>query len=175
MSNLESRIREHLKLREGVVYKVYKDSVGKLTGGVGRLLEGNPQWMLNDPISKKQVDEWLNEDMEWALDAARKNMAEIAVRNPQVVSDDFLIALTSVNFQLGVGWPNVFYGSYPKLVSGYYDAAIVGFEKSKWAKQTPVRVEDFVNAIEIAYNREVLEDPPTFWQSLSNWWRNLGE
>ncbi len=148
---LKEKIVKHLKLREGVVYKVYLDSLGYKTGGVGHLLRDAPNWNVGDKISESQVDLWLEEDMEWALDAAKKQLDEIKIKNPHANTDDFLIALTIVNFQLGIGWPNVFKTSYPKLVNGDYDGAIKGFKSSKWARQTPIRVDDFVTAIQKAY------------------------
>ena len=68
-----------------------------------------------------------------------------------IETDDFILALTSVNFQLGTNWTKKFRTSYPNLVKGRWKQAIVGFKGSLWNKQTPVRVKDFVEAIELAF------------------------
>lgn len=145
---LRKKIIEHLKDREGVRYVVYLDTLGYPTGGVGHLITSADKLSVGDPISPEQVDAWLEKDMEKALAGARKNAKEIGIE-----TDDFIIALTSVNFQLGTGWPTKFYKTYPNLVKGQWRKAIVGLRGSRWAKQTPVRVEDFVKAIEKAFTK----------------------
>ena len=152
--NLKERIIKHLKLREGKRLTVYKDSLGKLTVGVGHLVRPQDNLKLGDKITNERCNAFLEEDMATAFKAALDQAKEIGKH-----SDDFVLALTSVNFQLGTGWPEKFYSSYPKLVNGDWQGAIEGFKSSKWAKQTPVRVDDFVKAIEIAYNQPLTEKP----------------
>lgn len=147
MTELEQKIIEHLKLREGEKLHVYLDTQGHKTVGVGHLVLPEDELSLGDKISQTLSDAFLKEDMRKALAAAIGQSVEIGIS-----TDDFLIALTSVNFQLGTNWPETFYGSYPTLVDGDWEAAIAGFKASKWASQTPVRVNDFVKAIEKAYN-----------------------
>lgn len=148
--SLKERIIEHLKLREGEWLTVYKDSLGFPTVGVGHLVLPADGLELGDTITKEQSEAFLTKDMQKAWRAAEKQATELGKFN-----EDFILALTSVNFQLGTDWPNIFHGTYPKLLKGQWKAAIKGFKSSKWAKQTPVRVDDFVNAIEKAYNDEV--------------------
>ena len=68
---------------------------------------------------------------------------------------DFIIALGSVNFQLGTRWMDKFPSAYRALASKDYDEAIRQVStgsgrngQSRWKEQTPVRVEDFVIAID---------------------------
>lgn len=151
---LKERIIKHLKHREGERLTVYKDSEGYPTVGVGHLVRPEDNLKVGDKISQKRSDMFLDRDYAIAFRATLDQAKEIGKH-----SDDFLLALTSVNFQLGTDWPEIFYGSYPKLVSGDWRGAIAGFKRSKWAKQTPVRVADFVKAIEIAYNQPETETP----------------
>lgn len=145
-ANIKQKIYEHLILREGVRNVVYKDSLGKPTGGVGHLILPSDNLSVGDTISTDTVERWLKEDSETAFQAALKQAKEIGIE-----TDDFIIALTSVNFQLGSGWVRKFKTSYPNLVKGNWKKAIVGFKGSLWNKQTPVRVKDFVEAIERAF------------------------
>jgi hypothetical protein len=59
----------------------------------------------------------------------------------------FIAALISVNFQLGTGWKNEFFTTYPAIVAGNFSLAIENLRSSKWYRQTPVRVEDFIEAL----------------------------
>ena len=77
-------------------------------------------------------------------------MQELNIRDPE-----FIIALGSVNFQLGTRWMDKFPSAYRALASKDYDEAIRQVStgsgrngQSKWKEQTPVRVEDFVIAID---------------------------
>ena len=80
----------------------------------------------------------------------------MCIRDSLGIEDtDFIIALGSVNFQLGTRWMDKFPSAYRALASKDYDEAIkqvsTGSGKdgqSKWKEQTPVRVEDFVLAID---------------------------
>lgn len=145
---LVERIIEHLRLREGERLWVYLDHLGNPTVGVGHLVMPNDKLKVGDRITKARSEKFLVNDMQLALNAARDQAKKIGIE-----TDDFILALTSVNFQLGVGWPKVFHTSFPKLVAGDWQGAIRGFEDSVWAEQTPVRVNDFVKAIEKAYNK----------------------
>ena len=62
-----------LKREEGVVYKVYKDQVGLLTGGVGHLISKDEAralgLKLGDVLSSEQADKWLASDVSRFEDA----------------------------------------------------------------------------------------------------------
>ena len=142
---------EHLELREGNVDQVYLDTLGKPTCGVGHLLsiEECGEYEIGQNVSQTTRDKWLEEDAQKAWDAAAQQVQDLNIEKPE-----FIVALGSVNFQLGTRWMNKFPSAYKALSSKDYDEAIrqvsTGSGKdgqSKWKEQTPVRVEDFVNAI----------------------------
>ena len=139
--------QEHAILREGVRYHVYNDSLGKPTAGIGHLLtkEERKKLKVGDPVTKKQVDNWFRMDSAIATIAAKQQAKEIGVEE-----NWFIAALISVNFQLGTNWTKVFKTTYPAIVRHDYDLAINNLRKSKWYRQTPVRVEDFIHALERA-------------------------
>ena len=143
---------EHLELREGNVDHVYLDTLGKPTCGVGHLLsiEECGEYEIGQNVSQTTRDKWLEEDAQKAWDAAAQQIQDLAIEDPK-----FIVALGSVNFQLGTRWMNKFPSAYKALSSKDYDEAIrqvsTGSGKdgqSKWKEQTPVRVEDFVLAID---------------------------
>jgi len=143
---------EHLELREGNIDHVYLDTLGKPTCGVGHLLteEECKLYKVSENVDKKIRDKWLEEDAQKAWDAAVQQLQDL-----NIADLEFIIALGSVNFQLGTSWMNKFPSAYRALKEKDYDEAIkqvsTGSGKdgqSRWKEQTPVRVEDFVTAID---------------------------
>jgi GH24 family phage-related lysozyme (muramidase) len=143
---------EHLELREGNVDHVYLDTLGNPTCGVGHLLsiEECGEYEIGQNVSQTTRNKWLEEDAQKAWDAAVQQIQEL-----NIADLEFIVALGSVNFQLGTHWMDKFPSAYKALSSKDYDEAIrqvsTGSGKdgqSKWKEQTPVRVEDFVKAID---------------------------
>ena len=147
---------EHLELREGNVDHVYLDTLNKPTCGVGHLLsiEECGEYEIGQNVSQTTRDKWLEEDAQKAWDAAAQQLQDLNIEKPE-----FIVALGSVNFQLGTQWMNKFPSACQALLNKDYDEAIrqvsTGSGKdgqSKWKEQTPVRVEDFVKAIKTLTN-----------------------
>jgi hypothetical protein len=84
------------------------------------------------------------------MEAADKQASILSTDNESVK-----IALVSVNYQLGTSWTRKFPTAWKCLCHQEYDRAIDEImyadkkadRYSRWYKQTPVRVEDFVKAI----------------------------
>lgn len=146
---LRQRICRHLTAREGCRETVYRDHLGHLTVGVGHLVTNSDNLALGIEISISRIEKFLKEDVEVSLRAARRQAEEIGIE-----TDDFVLALTSVNFQLGTKWPRKFYETYPLLVEGDWETAIRKITISKWMYQTPTRAEDFIRAIEAAFAQQ---------------------
>ena len=143
---------EHLELREGNEERVYLDSLGKPTCGVGHLLTERERqvYQVGDEVSEEQRTAWLEADAAKAWEAAAQQIEDLGIEQAE-----FIIVLGSVNFQLGTRWMDKFPSAYKALKNKDYDEAIrqvsTGSGKdgqSKWKEQTPVRVEDFVIAID---------------------------
>lgn len=145
---LRQRICKHLIAREGCREVVYMDHLGHPTVGTGHLVTDEDRLVLGARVSISRIEKFLKEDIEIALRAARRQAEEMGAE-----TDDFILALTSVNFQLGTRWPRKFYETYPLLVEGDWKAAIDNIRKSLWAEQTPLRAADFIAAIESAFTR----------------------
>ena len=150
MINREAQLKptesflEHLKDREGFRDEVYLDSLGKPTVGIGHLLteEENKQYKVGDRVPDNILNRWLEEDSIKAWTAALKQSKELDI-------DDlnFIEALASVNFQLGINWNNIHKNTWKFLQTKEYDKAADEAADSTWFKQTPTRVEDFQAAI----------------------------
>ena len=143
---------QHLEHREGNVDHVYLDSLGKPTCGVGHLLTEQEcrKYDVGERVSQRTRDNWLDQDAQKAWNAAAQQVQDLNIEKPE-----FIVALGSVNFQLGTHWINKFPSAYKALRNKDYDEAIkqvsTGAGKdgqSRWMEQTPVRVKDFIEAID---------------------------
>jgi GH24 family phage-related lysozyme (muramidase) len=135
---------KHLKMREGFENKVYLDSLGKPTVGVGHLLteEQNKKYKVGDIVPDNILDKWLEEDSLKAWKAALKQSEDLDINDL-----DFIDSLASVNFQLGTNWFKIHKNTWKFLQTKKYDKAANEAQDSTWFKQTPIRVQDFQKAI----------------------------
>jgi len=150
--------RAKAELREGVVYKTYFDTKKYLTGGIGHLLTKAQQekYPFDTSLPEQLVEAWFVADSAKATAAAKLQAKEIGIE-----TEWFIVALISVNFQLGTNWGKKFHTTWPAIVAHEYDRAIANLRKSKWYRETPVRVEDFINALERAKNFKARPLPRT--------------
>jgi GH24 family phage-related lysozyme (muramidase) len=135
-------LEQLLRLREGVKTKVYLDSLKKPTVGIGHLVTPADNLKLGDEITDRQVSEFFKKDSAKALSAAKAQAAKAGIKD-----SNFIVYLASVNYQLGVGWNSVFKTAWKLILEGKYEEAAKSLEKTKWYRQTPVRVKDFQKAL----------------------------
>jgi lysozyme len=120
------RLAEQLTIDEGRRARVYTDTVGKLTVGVGRNIsdrafsEDEIDLMLNNDI--KLVEAQLDRSLPWwrQMNDARQNV------------------LANMCF-MGIGTLLGFVNTLKAMKEGRYDAAAAGMLNSKWAKQVGQR------------------------------------
>lgn len=143
--------QEHALKREGYRSRPYKDSLGKMTVGIGHLVKPGEDFHFGKSYPAEQLFKLFDEDSAPAIEAALKQAEEIGC-----TTTVFIVALISVNFQLGTKWTAKFPQTYKALVGGRYSDAIRRLYGSKWFAQTPVRVEDFIEAIKRIPKKEKL-------------------
>lgn len=131
---------------EGRKNTAYLDSRGVLTVGIGHKVVPGDNIKLGQTISEMQVDAFFDKDIAKAFSAAKQQAAQL-----NKVTPDFVAALTSVNFQLGTGWTNVFPNTWADLKKDNEQSAINRLKQSDWYSQTPQRVAAFIQAIQTAY------------------------
>lgn len=160
-ATIDAEIAAHLRLREGNDGApgsgpggsdpgpgcAYRDSRGKLTIGIGHLIKAGDPYTETSCISDAEQEELLKKDAASAKAAAQAQMSQMGVN-----SQAFLVALTSVNFQLGTAWnkpdPGAgFVNTWQNLLNHNWQGARDGVTSSAWNSQTPVRTEDFRQAI----------------------------
>lgn len=121
-----------LRRDEGEVLHAYKDHLGFLTIGVGRLIDDRrgghitreeSAYLLSNDIERKQTE--MDEKLPWwrELDDVRQG------------------ALTNMAFQLGVTGLCQFTTTLGHIQAGRWLEASASMLQSRWAKQTPERAE----------------------------------
>lgn len=126
-------LKKQLARHEGSRLKPYKDSVGKLTIGVGRNLDDvgispdEEDLMLNNDINRAVND--LNSHIAWwnTLDEARR------------------LILANMTFNMGISRLLQFHHMLAALQTGDYSKAADEMVDSDWYKQTGVRALELVN------------------------------
>lgn len=120
-----------LRIDEGVRRQAYRDSLGLLTIGVGRLIDPTkPGCGLRDG----EIDMLLANDVADRVDALTKALpwfTELDEARKGV--------LLNMAFQLGTAGLLAFTTTLGHVRSGRYDEAADAMLKSKWAQQTPNR------------------------------------
>jgi GH24 family phage-related lysozyme (muramidase) len=135
---------DHIKLREGCCEKVYEDSRGLLTAGIGHLLtdKEKTQYKEGDTVPLATRAAWVQADLKKAYDAGAAQASQLGISD-----QNFINAMASVNFQLGPAWKNEHKKTWAYMVAHEWDKAATEAQDSKWYKQTPVRVQDFQAAL----------------------------
>ena len=122
-----NRLIEQLKLHEGVRDRPYKDSVGKLTIGVGRNLT-------DKGLKPKEIEYLLMNDIMDCIDDLNKylpwwrQLNEVRQR-----------VLMDMCFNLGIGGLLGFKNTLSFIQSGDYEQASQNMLSSKWASQVGQR------------------------------------
>lgn len=155
--NLNKLVTPFIQNREGIRFVSYNDTLGKLTGGVGHLMDKAEQkkYPLGTPIPIEQVITWYKEDSKEAKAAATTQLkaAKIDPKLQVKVEEVGLVTakeiFESVNFQLGSNWGTKkggFTDTWPLIKKGNYKQAIKNIKASAWntPKQTPKRVRDLI-------------------------------
>ena len=125
--------------------KVYKDSEGHLTAGVGHLLteEDKKIYKLGDEVPTKVVKQWFIND---AREAEANSIQVLSERAPQLLDNKENEAMfASFFYQLGVTGGLKFEKMWDALQNGDYEEASKQALDSNWAKQTPERAQRFAD------------------------------
>jgi lysozyme len=127
ISRESSALRKQLTLHEGRKAKLYQDTVGKWTIGVGRNLSDRP-------LSNAAIDFLLDEDIE-------SHTRELHVALPWVKQLDPTrqAVLIDMAFNLGVGGLLKFKRTLASIQRGDYDLASQEMLESLWARQVGQR------------------------------------
>jgi lysozyme len=126
------QLSAELKKDESVRYSAYKDSLGYLTIGVGRLIDARKGGALSDD----EVEYLLLNDIV-------KVMAQLNAKLPwwSTLSEPRQRVLANMCFNLGIGGLLGFVNTLEFVRTGDYAAAAAGMLASKWATQVGARAQ----------------------------------
>jgi len=122
-----------IKRHEGLVLNAYKDSLGYLTIGYGRLIDKAK----HGGISEGEAEYLLQNDVSAVLSVLHRNIPFF-----DSLSIPRQAVLMNMAFQMGITGLMKFKKTLGLVEMGDYDGAADGMLKSLWAKQTPNRATE---------------------------------
>ena len=131
------RLKDSVKQHEGYRNKVYLDTLGKRTVGVGHLCVED-FWEDDKEYDEKFLLEILEKDLGQAIIGARELMMEHGCMDINEKAEEILIEMV---FQLGKTGVSKFKNMWKALSELNYVGASYEMLDSKWAKQTPNRAK----------------------------------
>ena len=134
--NLE-RLMESVKKHEGYRNKVYLDTLGKRTVGVGHLCVED-FWEDDKEYEEKFLMEILADDLQNAIKGARELKEEHSCTDIDEIAQEIIVEMV---FQLGKNGVSKFKNMWKALSEHNYTGASYEMLDSKWAKQTPNRAK----------------------------------
>ena len=128
-----NKLREQLKIDEGVKYEVYDDHLGYKTFGIGHLVKTTDEeygWPVGTPVSEKRVNSVFDKDVETYIDESKKvfgNLEDMPQEAQQVL----------VNMCFNMGAPRL--SQFKKFIKAIHDedwkTASVEMLDSRWSNQ----------------------------------------
>ena len=131
------RLLESVKKHEGYRNKVYLDTLGKRTVGVGHLCVES-FWEDDKEYEEKFLMEILQKDLQEAIRGARSLMEDHGCTDIDEQVEEILIEMV---FQLGMTGVSKFKNMWKALAEHNYVGASFEMLDSRWAKQTPNRAK----------------------------------
>ena len=141
-----NKLKEQLKIDEGVVYEIYNDHLGYPTFGIGHLvLEGEPEYGLSvgTPITEERVDECFERDVEYVLDDCRI-LHEDFDNYPEEVKQ----IIANMMFNMGRTRLTNFRKHNAALKEGDWKTAAIEGRDSRWYRQVTNRAERLMKRLE---------------------------
>ena len=140
------KLLESVKKHEGYRNKVYLDTLGKRTVGVGHLCVED-FWEDGKEYEEKFLMDILQKDLQGAIDKAEDLINNCPSGGKANISDDAKILIIEMVFQLGGNGVSKFRKMWQALQQDPpdYAEASVQMLDSRWAKQTPNRANEMAD------------------------------
>ena len=137
------RLLESVKKHEGYRNKVYLDTLGKRTVGVGHLCVED-FWEDDKEYEEKFLMTILEHDLQTAIKGAKELMEDHGCADIDEQAEELLIEMV---FQLGKNGVSKFKNMWKALAEKNYIGASYEMLDSRWAKQTPNRAKAMAKTI----------------------------
>ena len=131
------RLLESVKKHEGYRNKVYLDTLGKRTVGVGHLCVED-FWEDDKEYEEKFLMTILEHDLQTAIKGAKELMEDHGCVDIDEQAEEILIEMV---FQLGMTGVSKFKKMWKALAEKNYIGASYEMLDSRWSKQTPNRAK----------------------------------
>ena len=131
--NLIAKATKQIKKHEGFVSNAYKDSLGYLTIGYGRLIDKSK----GGGITESEAEYLLANDVNGVYDSLMHHLSCFTTLDAPRQA-----VLLNMAFQMGVHGLMQFKSTLNLIELGDYDAAADNMLKSLWASQTPNRAKE---------------------------------
>ena len=131
------RLLQSVKDHEGYRNKVYLDTLGKRTVGVGHLCVED-FWEDDKEYEEKFLMTILEHDLQSAIKGAQDLMSENGCTDIDEIAEELIIEMV---FQLGKTGVSKFRNMWKHLSALEYSSAASEMLDSRWAKQTPNRAQ----------------------------------
>ena len=131
------RLLESVKKHEGYRNKVYLDTLGKRTVGVGHLCVED-FWEDGKEYEEDFLMGILENDLQTAIKGAKDLMSENGCNDIDEIAEELIIEMI---FQLGKTGVSKFRNMWKHLSALEYSDAASEMLDSRWAKQTPNRAQ----------------------------------
>ena len=132
------RLLASVKKHEGYRNKVYLDTLGKRTVGVGHLCVED-FWEDDKEYEEKFLMTILEHDLQSAIKGAKELMSENGCNDIDEIAEELIIEMV---FQLGKTGVSKFRNMWKHLSALEYSSAASEMLDSRWAKQTPNRAKN---------------------------------
>ena len=133
-----NKLLESVKKHEGYRNKVYLDTLGKRTVGVGHLCVED-FWEDDKEYEESFLMEILEKDLQNAIKGAKDLIAENGCMDMDEIAEEIIIEMV---FQLGKTGVSKFRNMWKHLSALEYASAASEMLDSRWAKQTPNRAQN---------------------------------
>jgi lysozyme len=131
--NLIAKATKQIKRHEGFVSNAYKDSLGYLTIGYGRLIDKSK----GGGITESEAEYLLANDVNGVYDSLMHHLSCFTTLDAPRQA-----VLLNMAFQMGVHGLMQFKSTLNLIELGDYDSAADNMLKSLWASQTPNRAKE---------------------------------
>lgn len=129
-------IYSQLKRDEGEILRVYLDSRGIPTAGVGHNLSAHGlNWPVGTPITQEQSDSWLKEDLQTSIDNMDTHLSWLTELNFQMR----YWAVANMCFNLGIVGLLGFHRTLTAIEDRDWNNASTAMLSSRWATQVGAR------------------------------------
>jgi lysozyme len=139
--NLE-KLREELKIDEGVKYEIYLDHLGLPTFGIGHLvLDSDPEHgaPVGTPVSEDRVNECFDTDVAIVIDECRKLYEDF-----DDLPGEVQLIIANMLFNMGRPRLSKFVGMKRGVDAGDWNAAADEMVDSRWYRQVTNRADRLV-------------------------------